>query len=193
MLQWATLLCANIVTDLQHCVSIQCPTIPLSIPATAQEGTPSYPGMIPTPATAVTTTNVWAARAFLESVPVELISFMATPWRRASMPGMTRRFVNKCVSPRHADSRARTVRIVKPVLNWANVCSPNIPRTVRRTMTRFLIELLVRRTRFGQFDELYFVLNWLVLRCKLRGVDFRSRGQRTVLAVCVSLKSLISR
>jgi len=56
--------------------------------------------------------------------------------------------------PRHADSRARTVRIDKPVLNWANVCSPNIPRTVRRTMTRFLIELLVRRTRFGQFDEL---------------------------------------
>ena len=32
---------------------------------------------------------------------------------------------------------------VKPVLNWANVCSPNILRTVRRTMIRFLIELLV--------------------------------------------------
>ena len=57
---------------------------------------------------------------------------------------------------------------VKPVLNWANVCSPNILRTVRRTMIRFLIELLVRRTWFGQFDELYFVLNWLVMRCKLR-------------------------
>ena len=36
------------------------------------------------------------------------------------------------------------------------------------TMICFLIELLVRRTRFGQFDELYFVLNWLVMRCKLR-------------------------
>ena len=35
-------------------------------------------------------------------------------------------------------------------------------------MIRFLIELLVRRTWFGQFDELYFVLNWLVMRCKLR-------------------------
>ena len=35
---------------------------------------------------------------------------------------------------------------VKPVLNWKNVCSPNILRTVRRTMIRFLIELLVRRT-----------------------------------------------
>ena len=57
---------------------------------------------------------------------------------------------------------------LKPVLNWANVCSPNILRTVRRTMIRFLIELLVRRTWFGHFDELYFVLNWLVMRCKLR-------------------------
>ena len=57
---------------------------------------------------------------------------------------------------------------VKPVLNWANVCSPSILRTVRRTMIRFLIELLVRRTWFRQFDELYFVLNWLVMRCKLR-------------------------
>ena len=52
--------------------------------------------------------------------------------------------------------------------DWANVCSPNILRTVRRTVIRFLIELLVRRTWFGQFDELYFVLNWLVMRCKLR-------------------------
>ena len=57
---------------------------------------------------------------------------------------------------------------LKPVLNWANVCSPNILRTLRRTMIRFLIELLVRRTWFGHFDELYFVLNWLVMRCKLR-------------------------
>ena len=57
---------------------------------------------------------------------------------------------------------------LKPVLNWANVCSLNILRTVRRTMTGFLIELLVRRTWFGQFDELYFVLSWLVMRCKLR-------------------------
>ena len=54
------------------------------------------------------------------------------------------------------------------VLNWANVCSPNILPTVRRTMIRFLIQRLVRRTRFGQFDKLYFVLNWLVMGCKLR-------------------------
>ena len=56
---------------------------------------------------------------------------------------------------------------LKPVLNWANVCSPNILRTVRRTVIRFLIELLIRRTWFGQ-SKLYFVLNWLVMRCKLR-------------------------
>ena len=56
---------------------------------------------------------------------------------------------------------------LKPVLNWANVCSPNILRTLRRTMIRFLTELLVRRIRFGQ-SKLYFVLNWLVMKCKLR-------------------------
>ena len=57
---------------------------------------------------------------------------------------------------------------LKPVLYWTNVCSPNILRTVRQTMIRFLTELLVRRTWFGQFDELYFVLNWFIMRCKLR-------------------------
>ena len=57
---------------------------------------------------------------------------------------------------------------LKPVLNWANVCLPNILQTLRRTVIRFLIELLDRRTWFGHFDELYFVLNWLIMRCKLR-------------------------
>ena len=55
----------------------------------------------------------------------------------------------------------------KTALNWANVCSPNILWTVQRTMIRFLIELLVRRIWFGQ-SKLYVVLNWLVMRCKLR-------------------------
>ena len=54
----------------------------------------------------------------------------------------------------------------KPVLNWANVGSPNILQTVRRTMIHFLIELLVRQTWFRQ-SRLYFILNWLVMRCKL--------------------------
>ena len=44
---------------------------------------------------------------------------------------------------------------------------PNILRTLRRTMIRFLIEHLVRRIWFGQ-SRLYFILNWLVMRCKLR-------------------------
>ena len=68
--------------------------------------------------------------------------------------------------PKRNRAAALLLRL-KPVLNWANVCSPNILRTVRRTMIRFLIELLVRRTGFGQ-SKLYFVLNWLVMRCKLR-------------------------
>ena len=61
------------------------------------------------------------------------------------------------------------VRLVhlKPILNWANVCSPNILQTVQQTMIRFLIKLLVGRTWIGQ-SKLYFVLKWLVMRCKLR-------------------------
>ena len=51
-------------------------------------------------------------------------------------------------------------------------------RAVRRTMIRFLIELLVRRTWFGQFDELYFVLNGLVMRCKL-GPELAADAQQT--------------
>ena len=40
---------------------------------------------------------------------------------------------------------------------------------VRRTYFRQfdVIELLVRRTWFGQ-SKLYFILNWLVMGCKLR-------------------------
>ena len=49
---------------------------------------------------------------------------------------------------------AGSVVLLKARFNWANVCSQNILRTVRRAMIRFLIELLVRRTWFGQFDEL---------------------------------------
>ena len=61
--------------------------------------------------------------------------------------------------PEHAPER-------KPVLNWANVCSP---AHTSDTSTNYdsLIELLVRRIWFGQ-SKLYFILNWLVMRCKLR-------------------------
>jgi len=82
-----------------------------------------------------------------------------------SLPGLANDGLLKKTKTRGDTQRAS----VKPVLNCgANVCSPNILRTVWRTMIRFLIELLVRRTWFGQFDKLYFVLNWLVMRCKLR-------------------------
>ena len=75
----------------------------------------------------------------------------------------------------------RVLLLLKPVLNWANVCSPNMLQTVRRSMIRFLIELLVRRTWFGQFHELYFVLNRLVMRCKLRP-ELEADAQRTALS-----------
>ena len=35
-------------------------------------------------------------------------------------------------------------------------------------MIHFLIEFLVCQTWFGQFDGLYFILSWLVMRCKLQ-------------------------
>ena len=64
--------------------------------------------------------------------------------------------------------RSQAEAMLSPFLIGRIVCSLNILQTVRRTIIRFLTELLVRRTWFGQFDELYFVLNWLVMRCKLR-------------------------
>ena len=69
--------------------------------------------------------------------------------------------------PKRIRTEVPLLTSLKPVLNWTNLCSPNILRTLRRTMIRFLIELLVRRIWFGQ-SKLYFILNWLVMRCKLR-------------------------
>ena len=43
-----------------------------------------------------------------------------------------------------------------------------------------LIELLVRRTWFGQFDELYFVLNWFIMRCKLLS-ELAAEAQQTAV------------
>ena len=56
---------------------------------------------------------------------------------------------------------------LSPFLTGRMFVRPNILRTLRQTMIRFLIELLVRRIWFGQ-SKLYFILNWLVMRCKLR-------------------------
>ena len=71
---------------------------------------------------------------------------------------------------------------LKPVLNWANVCSPNILRTLRQTMIRVLIVLLVRRMWFVQ-SKLYFILNWLVMRCKLRP-ELAADAQQTACPKC---------
>ena len=50
---------------------------------------------------------------------------------------------------------------------------------VTETAPAFLNELIVRRTWFGQFDELYFVLNWLIMGCKLRP-ELAAEAQQTV-------------
>ena len=55
-------------------------------------------------------------------------------------------------------------------------------------MIRFLIELLVRRTWFGQFDELYFVLNWLMMDCKLLP-NLRQKRSRQQDPKCSQVKS----
>ena len=57
--------------------------------------------------------------------------------------------------------------VLSPFLTGRMFVRPNILRTLRRTMVRFLIELLLRRIWFGQ-SKFYFILNWLVMRCKLR-------------------------
>ena len=57
--------------------------------------------------------------------------------------------------------------LLSPFLTGRMFVRPNMLRTLRRTMIRFLIELLVRRIWFGQ-SKLYFILNWLLMRCKLR-------------------------
>ena len=57
--------------------------------------------------------------------------------------------------------------VLSPFLTGRMFVRPNILRTLRRTMIRLFIELLVRRIWFGQ-SKVYFILNWLVMRCKLR-------------------------
>ena len=68
--------------------------------------------------------------------------------------------------------------LLSPFLIGQTVCSLNILRTVRRTIICFLIELWLRRTWVGQFDELCFVLNWLIMGCKLRP-ELAAEAQQT--------------
>ena len=97
---------------------------------------------------------------------------MHGPWTRLMTASQIQRASLKKIKVLRPAKTEETVshgqsNSVEPVLNWANVCSPNILRTLRRTVIRFSIELLVRRIWFGQ-SKLYFILNWLVMRCKLR-------------------------
>jgi len=69
-------------------------------------------------------------------------------------------------------------KALSPFLIGRTFASSNIVRSIRRTLLRFLVELIVRRTWFGQFDELYIVLNWLIMRCKLRP-ELAAEAQQT--------------
>ena len=60
--------------------------------------------------------------------------------------------------------RKSSISTLSPFLIGRMFVRPNILRTLRRTMIRFLIELLVRRIWSGH-SKLYFILNWLVMRC----------------------------
>ena len=62
----------------------------------------------------------------------------------------------------------------KPILNWANFVLPNILQTVWRNMIRFLTELLVHRTWFGQFDKLHSQL----ATCNEMQASARTCGRR---------------
>ena len=72
--------------------------------------------------------------------------------------------------------------VLSPFLTGRMFVRPNILQTLRRTMIRFLIEHLVRRIWFGQ-SRLYFILNWLVMRCKLRP-ELAADAQQTAWWKC---------
>jgi len=69
------------------------------------------------------------------------------------------------------------VSILSPFLTGRMFVRPNILRTLRRTMIRFLIEHLVRRIWFGQ-SRLYFILNWLVFGPNLRQTRSRQHDRK---------------
>ena len=113
-----------------------------------------------------------------QTVRAEVVGMLhcacAVPWVRVAGRGEADGAFRHTHPPHHLESSVRTryaedqdqlqgdgakVSPSSPFLIGRSVCSPNILRTVRRTMIHFLMELLVRRSWFGQFDELYFVLN----------------------------------
>ena len=67
----------------------------------------------------------------------------------------------------------RAIKKISPFLTGRMFVRPNILRTLRRTMIRFLIEHLVRRIWFGQ-SRLYFIL----LACNEMQASARTCGRR---------------
>ena len=115
------------------------------------------------------TTRIYSARMYGYAVSLEEI------WILSEYPDISETAPLKKETERETErERERRTRrhqdkrmVLSPFLTGRMFVRPNILRTLRRTMIRFLIELLVRRIWFGQ-SKLYFILNWLVMRCKLR-------------------------
>ena len=98
---------------------------------------------------------VYDGQATLTICPTPSIAFRHLPPNSVRFSYATEGalFISAQLSTDAVSALRKVWVLIKPVLNWANVCSPNILRTVRRTMICFLLELLVRRTWFGQFEE----------------------------------------
>ena len=117
-----------------------------------------------------------------------LITTITTRKKESIQPSANYYHAMTCFNDLRKRKKRKTTVSLKPVLNWANVCSPNILQTVRQTMIRFLIELLVRQTWFGQ-SKLYFILNWLEpelwqtrskqhdRKCRLKSIYFHHPSQ----------------
>ena len=84
-----------------------------------------------------------------------------------SAKNWSRKYNMRCRTPQPREPVWPSSKALSPFLTGRMFVRPNILRTLRRTMIRFLIELLDRRIWFGQ-SKLYFILDWLVMRCKLR-------------------------
>ena len=83
-----------------------------------------------------------------------------------------RQFVKSAQCQRKGQGKHAVVYFFFACLNlfltgWT-FASPNIFRSFHWTLLCFLIELTVHWTWFGHFDEQYFILNWLIMRCKLQ-------------------------
>ena len=117
--------------------------------------------------------SVQQAPPYTPTVQAETTGYVGTTLRASlsgtffqALPDLIPPLKGHSLSPRSSPP-TRSAPSLSPFLTGRMFVRPNILRTLRRTMIRFLIEHLVRRIWFGQ-SRLYFILNWLVMRCKLR-------------------------